>query len=126
MLEDYLPLICDVTSVQYTNMIAIINNNSNVKKVITVGRNLHHIIPRFYFKKNKLEVINDEWNLVSLSLGDHFLVHYYLWQCCKTEYKGKASLPVMFIIKANCGKIYKYCKLNEEFAINIQSALNKL
>jgi len=38
----------------------------------------HHIIPKFYFKTNNLEIDNSKENLVNLLYKDHILAHYYL------------------------------------------------
>ena len=41
----------------------------------------HHIIPRYYYKKNNLEVNDSDSNCVNLLYKDHCLAHYYLCLC---------------------------------------------
>lgn len=44
----------------------------------------HHIIPKFFYRINKLEINNHSSNLVFLSRKNHSLAHYYLLKCSKT------------------------------------------
>ena len=46
----------------------------------------HHIIPRYYYKYNKLEVDNSKENIVNLLYKDHILAHYYLCMCSISDY----------------------------------------
>ena len=55
---------------------SIINNANNK------SGELHHIVPRSYFKIKGIELINRN-NLVLLSPKEHYLVHYYLTKCSK-------------------------------------------
>ena len=41
----------------------------------------HHIIPKYYYKSNNLEVDESKENLVNLLYKDHILAHYYLCLC---------------------------------------------
>ena len=43
----------------------------------------HHIIPKYYFKSNKLNIDSTEKNTVILSASNHVLAHYYLIFCLK-------------------------------------------
>lgn len=79
---------------EYLNKyIELINKNLESQKV--AGSQHHHIIPRFYFRDNKLEIDNSNDNIVNLSFADHVLAHYYLALCCKGSYKYKAELAFM-------------------------------
>lgn len=60
----------------------LILNNLNTKKE-KFKTNVHHIIPRCYYKHNNLEVDNSKENLVNLLYKDHILAHYYLCKCAK-------------------------------------------
>ncbi len=64
-------------------MFNIINNARSENRGLKIerGYNIHHIIPRSYFKKIKLPVYNDDENLVKLTLSEHFMVHYHAWKC---------------------------------------------
>lgn len=60
----------------------ITNKNTQMVKGKT---HKHHIIPRFYFKINKLKIDNSENNLVILFRKEHALAHYYLFRCSKNK-----------------------------------------
>ncbi len=63
----------------------------------------HHIIPRFVYRDNGLEVDDGADNMVELSLKNHFIVHYYASKCCKEEYRYKFAVVVTKML----GNIYK-------------------
>ena len=42
---------------------------------------LHHIIPKSYFRNLSVEVDNSKSNIVNLLHKDHVLAHYYLFKC---------------------------------------------
>lgn len=50
--------------------------------------NVHHIVPRSFYKKNSIPVDNRPENLVKLTLQEHFMVHYYAWKCSKKEVRA--------------------------------------
>lgn len=62
--------------------ICLINNNA--KPYIKFKTQKHHIIPRAYFKYNKLKLDNSKSNIVCLEYKDHILAHYYLYKCSKS------------------------------------------
>lgn len=64
----------------FDEYIDIINNNIDRKRE-KFKTQKHHIIPRAYFKHNKLLLDNSDNNIVNLLYKDHILVHYYLCQC---------------------------------------------
>ena len=47
----------------------------------------HHIIPRYYFKMNNLDVDESSNNRVNLLFCDHIMAHYYLSLCSIGRYK---------------------------------------
>lgn len=81
----------------------------------------HHIIPKYYFKDNNLEVDNSKENLVVLTLKEHILVHYYLYESSKGlkyKYYNLLALSVM---------IYGKKKYDKEWLLNeIHNNLDKL
>ena len=77
----------------------IYKENDNYPKIVVSGRNLHHKFPRSFSKKDGVDIDNDDDNLVSLSLANHFRVHYYLWKCCKKGYRGMMALAFQFMRK---------------------------
>lgn len=60
----------------------IISNLNNDKQT---GYDNHHIIPRYYYNYNKLDINNNSSNLVYLSRSDHALAHLYLFFCSYTS-----------------------------------------
>ena len=89
----------DTGSEYWKKIQKIYEENDYYPKVIVSGRNLHHKFMRSFSRLEGTEIDNDKDNLVSLSLGDHFLVHYYLWKCTKKGYKRRTSVPVHFMFK---------------------------
>lgn len=75
----------------------IYQENEEYPKEVVSGRNLHHKFLRSFSKLEKTEIDNDFDNLVSLSEGDHFLVHYYLWKCTKPGFRRQTGFPVRFM-----------------------------
>ena len=78
----------DISSEYWKKVEKIYEENESFPKKVVKERNLHHKFPRSFSKKDGAGVDNDEDNLVSLSLADHFRVHYYLWKCSKKGYRG--------------------------------------
>ena len=76
----------DAENVDFKNMKDIIDFARSQNRGIKADSkyyNVHHIIPRSYFKKNQFPIDNREINLVKLTLQEHFMVHYYAWKCSK-------------------------------------------
>lgn len=86
-------------SIYFNLLQELYNENKNVPLVKTPGRDIHHKIPKFYYKMNSLDVDNSDDNLVSLSKADHFLAHYYIWRGSNEKYCGKAAAPVNFLLR---------------------------
>lgn len=90
----------DISSEYWKKVEKIYEESESFPKIVVKERNLHHKFPRSFSKKDGVAVDNDEDNLVSLSLSDHFLVHYYLWKCCiKKGYKQSMALAFNFMRK---------------------------
>lgn len=90
---------------KYVNLII-----SNSKTTRQLGYDNHHIIPRYYYKNNNLEVNNSKSNLVYLSRSDHALAHLYLYFCSTLdEYiYSNAYVVIMFIYQKHIShKNYK-------------------
>ena len=77
----------------------IYEDSESFPKKVVKDRNLHHKFPRSFSKKDGIDIDNDEDNLVSLSLADHFRVHYYLWKCAKKGYRGMMAKAFVFMRK---------------------------
>ena len=57
--------------------------------------NSHHIIPRYWFKMNGVEVDNSPSNLVNLPYREHILAHYYLCLCTEGKLKYANELALI-------------------------------
>lgn len=95
----------------------IIDNKDSLKQLHKTQS--HHIIPRYYYKQNNLQVNNDKHNLVNLFYKDHILAHYYLALCSNSEK----------FIYANVSAIYKMSNctqtLIEDNVIEFFTSLDK-
>lgn len=89
----------DISSEYWKKVEKIYEENESFPKKVVKERNLHHKFPRSFSKKDGAEIDNDEDNLVSLSLADHFRVHYYLWKCSKKGYRGMMAKAFIFMRK---------------------------
>lgn len=45
------------------------------------GYEIHHIIPRSFFKHKNLDVDNTKDNLIKLTPSEHYMAHYYMSKC---------------------------------------------
>lgn len=84
----------DTESEFFKEYMRIVEKNSNIPKVRTTGRQLHHIIPRSFFKKRYENVDNTENNIVSLSQSEHWLCHWLIWHCALTGLRGVAYAAI--------------------------------
>lgn len=73
---------------EYLDKYVELINNSTVTKQ-KYKTHTHHIIPRFYYTDNNLDVDNSTNNIVELYVKDHLLAHYYLFKCGKGTFKSK-------------------------------------
>lgn len=67
---------------EYLDKYIYLINNYN-KQYTKFETQRHHIIPRAYFKHNKIKLDNSKANIVCLTYKDHILAHYYLYKCSK-------------------------------------------
>ena len=89
----------DTCSEYWKKVEKIYEENESFPKKVVKERNLHHKFPRSFSKKDGVDIDNDEDNLVSISLADHFRVHYYLWKCAKKGYRGMMAKAFVFMRK---------------------------
>ena len=89
----------DTCSEYWKKVEKIYEENESFPKKVVKERNLHHKFPRSFSKKDGVDIDNDEDNLVSISLADHFRVHYYLWKCAKKGYRGMMAKAFIFMRK---------------------------
>lgn len=83
----------------WQRVLEIYEANEKFPKKIVSGRNLHHKFPRSFSKKLGEDVDNDKDNLVSLSLSDHFLIHYYYYKLARTGYKQSMAMAFNLMAK---------------------------
>ena len=94
----------DISSEYWKKVEKIYEESESFPKKVVKDRNLHHKFPRSFSKKDGIEIDNDDDNLVSLSLADHFRVHYYLWKSAKKGYRSMMAKAFVFMRK----KMVKY------------------
>ena len=101
----------------------IYEENESFPKKVVKYRNLHHKFPRSFSKKDGVDIDNDEDNLVSISLADHFRVHYYLWKCAKKGYRGMMAKAFIFMRKK--AVIYASDETIEQLAKDYEEAMKE-
>ena len=113
----------DISSEYWKKVEKIYEDSESFPKKVVKNRNLHHKFPRSFSKKDGAGVDNDEDNLVSLSLADHFRVHYYLWKCSKKGYRGMMARAFTLMRK----KMVKYASDDtiEQLAKDYENAMKE-
>lgn len=89
----------DTDNELWQRVLEIYAKNEKYEKKIVSGRNLHHKFPRSFSKKLGEPIDNDKDNLISLSLADHFLVHYYYYKLAKKGYRQSMATAFTFMAK---------------------------
>ena len=113
----------DISSEHWKKLEKIYEENESFPKKVVKERNLHHKFPKSFSKKDGAEIDNDEDNLVSLSLADHFRVHYYLWKCAKKGYRGMMALA--FTLMRKKVVIYASDETVEQLARDYEEAMKE-
>ena len=113
----------DTSSEYWLKVEKIYEENESFTKKVVKERNLHHKFPRSFSKKEGVDVDNDEDNLVSLSLADHFRVHYYLWKCAKKGYRGMMAKAFVFMRKK--AVVYATDETIEQIARDYENAMRE-
>lgn len=83
----------------WQRVLEIFEKNEKYDKKIVKNRNLHHKFPRSFSKILGEPVDNDKDNLISLSLADHFLVHYYYYLLAKKGFRQRMATAFTFMAK---------------------------
>ena len=90
--------------------VALVLNNKD-RMYVKHKTNLHHIIPKYYFKYKNICIDNSKENLVNLLYKDHILAHFYLAKCSLiVEQKNKNILSIRFLLH---GKSIEDFHINE-------------
>ena len=113
----------DISSEYWKKVEKIYEDNESFPKKVVKERNLHHKFPRSFSKKEGVDVDNDEDNLVSLSLADHFRVHYYLWKSAKKGYRGMMAKAFVFMRKKMV--VYATDETIEQIAKDYENAMKE-
>ena len=111
----------DISSEYWKKLKKIYEENESFPKKVVKNRNLHHKFPRSFSKKDGAGVDNDDDNLVSLSLADHFRVHYYLWKCSKKGYRGMMARA--FTLMRKKAVVYATDETIEQIARDYENAM---
>lgn len=86
----------------------------------------HHIIPKYYFKKNNLVVDNSKNNIVNLQYKDHVLAHYFLINCCSNEDDVLSNIHAFNILLRKQGHNLEESDLNSLLLIAEQLEQKRL
>lgn len=113
----------DISSEYWLKVEKIYEDSESFPKKVVKDRNLHHKFPRSFSKKDGTEIDNDEDNLVSLSLADHFRVHYYLWKCSKKGYRGMMAMA--FTLMRKKAVVYATDETIEQIAKDYEEAMKE-
>lgn len=111
----------DTSSEYWKKVEKIYEENENFPKKVVKERNLHHKFPRSFSKKDGADIDNDDDNLVSLSLADHFRVHYYLWKSAKKGYRGMMAMA--FTLMRKKAVVYATDGTIEQIAQDYETAM---
>ena len=113
----------DISSEYWKKVEKIYEDSESFPKKVVKDRNLHHKFPRSFSKKEGADIDNDEDNLVSLSLADHFRVHYYLWKSAKKGYR--AMMAKAFVLMRKKAVVYATDETIEQLAKDYEEAMRE-
>lgn len=92
-------IVFDTDNPLWNRVLEIFEKNEKYEKKVVSNRNLHHKFPRSFSKKMGEPVDNDKDNLISLSLAEHFLVHYYYYLLARKGYRQSMATAFTFMAK---------------------------
>lgn len=92
-------LVFETDNEYWQRVLDIFAKSESYPKKVVSKRNLHHKFPRSFSKLLKEPVDNDKDNLISLSLADHFLVHYYYYLLAKKGFRQSMATAFTFMAK---------------------------
>ena len=113
----------DISSEYWKKVEKIYEDSESFPKKVVKERNLHHKFPRSFSKKDGIDIDNDDDNLVSLSLADHFRVHYYLWKSAKKGYR--AMMAKAFVLMRKKAVVYATDETIEQLAKDYEEAMKE-
>ena len=92
-------LVFETSDPLWQRVLSIFEKNEKYEKKVVKNRNLHHKFPRSFSKLLGENVDNDKDNLISLSLADHFLIHYYYYLLAKKGFRQRMAVAFTFMAK---------------------------
>lgn len=92
-------IVFDTDNPLWQRVLDIFAKNEKYEKKVVSNRNLHHKFPRSFSKKMGEPIDNDKDNLISLSLAEHFLVHYYYYLLARKGYRQSMATAFTFMAK---------------------------
>lgn len=92
-------LVFETDNEYWQKVLDIFERNEQYPKKIVKNRNLHHKFPKSFSKILGENIDNDPDNLISLSLAEHFLVHYYYYLLAKKGFKQRMATAFTFMAK---------------------------
>lgn len=98
-MEHDFSIVFETDNPYWQRVLDIFAKNEKYEKKVVSNRNLHHKFPRSFSKLLGEHVDNDKDNLISLSLSDHFLVHYYYYLLAKKGYRQSMATAFTFMAK---------------------------
>lgn len=98
MKHDY-SLVFETDNIYWQRVLEIFSKNESYPKRTIKNRNLHHKFPKSFSKKLGEPIDNDPDNLISLSLSEHFLVHYYYYLLAKKGFKGPMATAFRYMAR---------------------------
>lgn len=107
----------DQNNPAYHKMESILDRASERPLTKEVGYELHHRIPRSFFKKINIAVVDNN-NLYKLTYMEHFLVHYYAYICATSFMKPAMSLALLEM-KKMCTKVDGFLEEDAIFMANL-------
>lgn len=119
-MEHDFSIVFETDSPYWQHVLEIFAKNEKYEKKVVSNRNLHHKFPRSFSKILGEPVDNDKDNLISLSLADHFLVHYYYYMLAKKGYRQ--SMATAFTFMAKKGLKYMTPETAEAMATDYEAA----
>lgn len=100
-MEHDFSLVFETENPLWQRVLSIFEKNEKYEKKVVKNRNLHHKWPRSFSKMLGENVDNDKDNLISLSLADHFLIHYYYYLLAKKGFRQRMATAFTFMAKKN-------------------------
>lgn len=92
-------IVFDTDNEYWNRVLEIFVKNEKYPKKVVSNRNLHHKFPRSFSKMLGEPVDNEQDNLISLTLADHFLVHYYYYLLARKGYRQRMATAFTFMAK---------------------------